>query len=144
MWLIVWLLVFVFEVYIVVSTSYVNLIVTSGIARPSRREEVKKLNAINNITEQAIGWVIVIKEQYRTMRGYKRDTSILDITTLTGRKLVNVDSWGKPASRRFIQARPTQKLRQTGRFTGDQASSSCGRLVPTPRIRVEPKRSVKR
>jgi len=27
---------------------------------------------------------------------------------------VNVDSWGKPASRRFIQAWPTQKLRQTG------------------------------
>ena len=51
---------------------------------------------------------------------------------------VNVDSWGKPASRRFIQAWPTQKLRQTGQFTRDQASSSCGRLVPTPRIRVEP------
>ena len=26
---------------------------------------------------------------------------------------VNVDSWGKPASRRFIQAWPTQKLRQS-------------------------------
>ncbi len=47
-------------------------------------------------------------------------------------KWVNVDSWDKPTSRRFIQAWPTQKLRQTGRFTGDQASLSCGRLVPTP------------
>ena len=30
---------------------------------------------------------------------------------------VNVDSWGKPASRRLIQTWPTQKLRQTGQFT---------------------------
>ena len=50
---------------------------------------------------------------------------------------VNVDSWGKPASRRFIQAWLTQKLRQTGQFTRYQVSSTCERLVPTPRIRVE-------
>jgi hypothetical protein len=35
----------------------------------------------NNCTEQAIGWTV--KERYRTMRGYKRDQSILNVTSLT-------------------------------------------------------------
>jgi transposase-like protein len=35
----------------------------------------------NNCTEQAIGWTV--KERYRTMRGYKRSESILNVTSLT-------------------------------------------------------------
>jgi transposase-like protein len=35
----------------------------------------------NNCTEQAIGWTV--KERYRTMRGYKQDQSILNVTSLT-------------------------------------------------------------
>jgi len=35
----------------------------------------------NTTTEQLIGWSI--KERYRTMRGYKRDESILNLTALT-------------------------------------------------------------
>jgi transposase-like protein len=39
------------------------------------------LDATNNCTERAIGWSV--KDRYRTMRGYKRDTSILNVTSLT-------------------------------------------------------------
>jgi len=35
----------------------------------------------NNCTEQAIGWSV--KERYRTMRGYKQNQSILNVTSLT-------------------------------------------------------------
>jgi transposase-like protein len=35
----------------------------------------------NNCSERAIGWAV--KERYRTMRGYKRPQSILNVTTLT-------------------------------------------------------------
>ena len=38
-------------------------------------------DATNNVTERAIGWAV--KDRYRTMRGYKRDTSILNVTSLT-------------------------------------------------------------
>jgi transposase-like protein len=38
-------------------------------------------DATNNSTERAIGWSV--KDRYRTMRGYKRDTSILNVTSLT-------------------------------------------------------------
>ena len=40
------------------------------------------INATNNGSEQAIGWTV--KERYRTMRGYKRQESILNVTALTG------------------------------------------------------------
>lgn len=39
------------------------------------------LDATNNSTERAIGWSV--KDRYRTMRGYKRITSILNVTSLT-------------------------------------------------------------
>ncbi len=39
------------------------------------------LDATNNSTERAIGWSV--KDRYRTMRGYKRDTSILNVASLT-------------------------------------------------------------
>ena len=39
------------------------------------------LDATNNACERLIGWWI--KERYRTMRGYKRGTSILNVVTLT-------------------------------------------------------------
>jgi transposase-like protein len=40
-----------------------------------------QVSQTNNCTEQAIGWTV--KERYRTMRGYKRDQSILNVTSLT-------------------------------------------------------------
>lgn len=40
------------------------------------------INATNNGSERAIGWTV--KERYRTMRGYKRQDSILNVTALTG------------------------------------------------------------
>jgi transposase-like protein len=41
----------------------------------------EKLDGTNNVTEQIIGqW---IKERYRTMRGYKRKESILNVSSLT-------------------------------------------------------------
>ncbi len=46
-----------------------------------REEAGEDLNPTNNVTERGIGWAI--KERYRTMRGYKRDESILNVTTLT-------------------------------------------------------------
>lgn len=39
------------------------------------------LDATNNSTERAIGWSV--KDRYRTMRGYKRNTSILNVASLT-------------------------------------------------------------
>jgi transposase-like protein len=47
-----------------------------------RYGESGEINATNNAAERAIGWAV--KERYRTMRGYKRQRSILNITTLTG------------------------------------------------------------
>jgi len=47
-----------------------------------KEEEGKEIVATNNATERGIGWAI--KERYRTMRGYKRKESILNVTTLTG------------------------------------------------------------
>jgi transposase-like protein len=41
-----------------------------------------EIDATNNAAERAIGWAV--KERYRTMRGYKRDESILNVTGLTG------------------------------------------------------------
>ena len=40
-----------------------------------------KINPTNNASERAIGWSV--KERYRTMRGYKRKRSILNVTALT-------------------------------------------------------------
>jgi transposase-like protein len=40
------------------------------------------INPTNNSAERAIGWAV--KERYRTMRGYKRPRSILNIAALTG------------------------------------------------------------
>jgi hypothetical protein len=40
-----------------------------------------EINPTNNTAEQAIGWAV--KERYRTMRGYKREESILNVTGLT-------------------------------------------------------------
>jgi transposase-like protein len=42
----------------------------------------EKLDGTNNVTEQIIGQRI--KERYRTMRGYKRTQSILNVSSLTG------------------------------------------------------------
>jgi hypothetical protein len=39
------------------------------------------IDATNNAAERAIGWAV--KERYRTMRGYKREESILNATGLT-------------------------------------------------------------
>lgn len=41
------------------------------------------LDGTNNSSERCIGWWI--KERYRTMRGYKRNESILNVVTLTAR-----------------------------------------------------------
>jgi transposase-like protein len=40
-----------------------------------------EIDATNNAAERAIGWAV--KERYRTMRGYKRKESILNVTGLT-------------------------------------------------------------
>lgn len=40
----------------------------------------RKLDGTNNATERSIGWFI--KERYRTMRGYKRDQSALNVSRL--------------------------------------------------------------
>jgi hypothetical protein len=42
----------------------------------------QKLDGTNNVTEQVIGQSV--KERYRTMRGYKRDQSILNVSSLLG------------------------------------------------------------
>lgn len=44
------------------------------------------LDGTNNSSERTIGWCI--KEHYRTMRGYKRQESILNVVTLTSRMAV--------------------------------------------------------
>ena len=49
--------------------------------RDLKHGEGLEINATNNAAEQAIGWTV--KERYRTMRGYKRDESILNVTGLT-------------------------------------------------------------
>jgi hypothetical protein len=40
----------------------------------------RKLDGSNNATERAIGWHI--KERYRSMRGYKREQSALNVSRL--------------------------------------------------------------
>jgi transposase-like protein len=52
-------------------TCYQTLAHTKGLA----------VDATNNCSERAIGWAV--KERYRTMRGYKRERSILNVTGLT-------------------------------------------------------------
>lgn len=47
-----------------------------------RGEPSEKLDGTNNVTEQVIGQCV--KERYRTMRGYKRDASILNVSSLIG------------------------------------------------------------
>lgn len=47
-----------------------------------RSQSGKKLDGTNNVTEQVIGQCV--KERYRTMRGYKRDESILNVSSLIG------------------------------------------------------------
>ena len=47
-----------------------------------RHSEGLEINPTNNAAERAIGWAV--KERYRTMRGYKRKRSILNVTALTG------------------------------------------------------------
>lgn len=44
------------------------------------------LDGTNNAAERVIGWWI--KERYRTMRGYKRDLSVLNVVMLTARMAV--------------------------------------------------------
>jgi len=41
------------------------------------------LDGTNNACERVIGWWI--KERYRTMRGYKRTESVMNVVTLTAR-----------------------------------------------------------
>jgi transposase-like protein len=45
-------------------------------------EKNAKLDGTNNVTEQVIGQCV--KERYRTMRGYKRHESILNVSSLIG------------------------------------------------------------
>ena len=40
------------------------------------------LDGTNNATERAIGWGV--KERYRSMRGYKRPQSVLNVSNLLG------------------------------------------------------------
>ena len=47
-----------------------------------RAENNEKLDGTNNATEQVIGHCV--KERYRTMRGYKRNASILNVSSLIG------------------------------------------------------------
>ncbi len=47
-----------------------------------RGKHGEKLDGTNNVTEQVIGQCV--KERYRTMRGYKRDASILNVSSLIG------------------------------------------------------------
>jgi transposase-like protein len=49
--------------------------------RTLRYAKQLQVGETNNCTEQAIGWAV--KERYRTMRGYKQDASILNVTSLT-------------------------------------------------------------
>jgi transposase-like protein len=50
--------------------------------RTWRGEGNAKLDGTNNVTEQVIGQCV--KERYRTMRGYKRKASILNVSSLIG------------------------------------------------------------
>ncbi len=48
-----------------------------------RRDEKRaRLDGTNNVTEQVIGQAV--KERYRTVRGDKRDESILNVNSLIG------------------------------------------------------------
>jgi transposase-like protein len=47
-----------------------------------RGKNGERLDGTNNVTEQVIGQCV--KERYRTMRGYKRDASILNVSSLIG------------------------------------------------------------
>lgn len=49
--------------------------------RDLKYREGLEIDATNNAAERAIGWAV--KERYRTMRGYKRRASILNVTGLT-------------------------------------------------------------
>ncbi len=50
--------------------------------RTWRSPKNEKLDGTNNVTEQVIGQCV--KERYRTMRGYKRQASILNVSSLLG------------------------------------------------------------
>jgi len=49
--------------------------------RNLKHGEGLEINPTNNAAEQAIGWAV--KERYRTMRGYKREESVRNVTGLT-------------------------------------------------------------
>jgi hypothetical protein len=48
--------------------------------RQWRGPQDARLDGTNNATERSIGWRV--KERYRTMRGYKRKTSVLNVSRL--------------------------------------------------------------
>ena len=48
--------------------------------RQWRSAQGERLDGTNNATERAIGWRI--KERYRSMRGYKRPASVLNVSRL--------------------------------------------------------------
>jgi hypothetical protein len=50
-----------------------------------------EIDATNNAAERAIGWAV--KERYRTMRGYKREQSIQNVTGLTAWLLHQPDDY---------------------------------------------------
>jgi len=50
--------------------------------RTLRHRKGWRVDETNNTTERAIGWSV--KERFRTMRGYKRLDSILNVTALSG------------------------------------------------------------
>ena len=49
--------------------------------RATSAREMLEVDETNNATERVIGWSI--KERYRTMRGYKREASIINVAQLT-------------------------------------------------------------
>ena len=45
-------------------------------------QKSERLDGANNATERAMGWWV--KERYRSIRGYKRSESVLNISSLLG------------------------------------------------------------
>jgi hypothetical protein len=45
-------------------------------------DDDERIDGTNNACERAIGWGV--KERYRSMRGYKRQQSMLNVSTLLG------------------------------------------------------------
>jgi hypothetical protein len=55
---------------------------TTPVCRIVKPFQGERLDGTNNASERAIGWWI--KERYRSMRGYKRPESVLNVSSLLG------------------------------------------------------------